>query len=529
MSQSSVELEPPPTVTEVTAGPIAPPTRIAGGTTRRNFFRAGAAAVAVGSAGALAIVPRSGPRRPPGDPMLPTPAPVEPPATSGETWGSREVRLARRVTMGLTPEEVQLARTKGFSGYLDYHLNYTAIDDAAAQAFVATTYPQLVMTGAELYALDATAVLRQLQEATLFRAAFSKRQLYERMVEFWTDHFSISMRDVGYLKTLDDRDVIRKHALGNFPDMVRASARSTAMLVYLDNNTSRVGRINENYARELMELHTLGVDGGYTQADVVAVARAFTGWTIAGRGDFRFDATGHDYTAKTFLGQTIPAAPGTGAAGIGDGDKVIDFLVKHPNTAKYVSSKMIRWLLQYDPPAALVDKVAAVYLQTDGNIPSMIRAILTPDSIAAAPPKHKRPFHFVASALRGVNPTVKGVAGIANSRLSLVGQQSFVWETPDGYPDNVQFWSGLVMNRWNFGDYLTALTTGDVIVDIAPFRLVDTPDGITASINNAMFGGEMPTKTRDAIKSYLGATALSSTRVREALALAINSTTFQWY
>ena len=530
MSPPIVELEPPPAKTSpvVTAEPIAPPVRIAGNTTRRNFFRAGAA-VAAGSAAAVAMIPRTGPRARTGDPMLPLPESAAPPAANGETWGSPEIRLARRVTMGLTPEEAQLARSKGFSGYLEYHLNYTAIDDAAVSAFVATTYPQLVMTGTELYALDDNAVLRQLQDATLFRAAFSKRQLYERMVEFWSDHFSISMRDVKYLKTIDDREVIRKHALGSFPEMVRASARSTAMLVYLDNNTSRVGRINENYARELMELHTLGVDGGYTQADVVAVARCFTGWTIAGRGDFRFDAAGHDYAAKTFLGQTIPAAPGTGAAGIGDGDKVIDYLVRHPNTAKYVSSKMIKWLLRYDPPAALVNQVAAVYMQTNGDIPAMIRSILTAANVAAAPAKHKRPFHFVASAMRGVNPTVKGVAGIAGTRLSLVGQQSFVWETPDGYPDDVQFWSGLVMQRWNFGDYLTALTTGDVIVDIAPFRLVDTPDGITGAINNAMFGGEMPVRTRDAIRAYLGASPLSATRVREAIALAINSTTFQWY
>lgn len=530
MSPLSVESE-LPQVEEaalMTAEPIGPPLRIGGNSTRRNFFRAGAA-VAVSSAGALALIPRRGPRNPTLDPILPPAQPSNTPTLGTETWGTPEIRLARRITMGLTPEEAQLARTKGFSGYLDYQLNYTAIDDTAVQAFVATTYPQIVMTGVELYLLDAGLVLRQLQEATLFRAAFSKRQLYERMVEFWSDHFNISMRDVGYLKTLDDRDVVRKHALGSFPDMVRASARSTAMLTYLDNNTSRVGRINENYARELMELHTLGVDGGYTQADVVAVARCFTGWTITGRGDFRFDAAGHDYAAKTFLGQAIPAAPGTGAAGISDGDKVIDYLVKHPNTAKYVSSKMIKWLLRYDPSPALVDQVAAVYMQTNGNIPAMIRSILTLDNIVAAPPKHKRPFHFVASALRAVNPTVKGVAGIAGTRLQLVGQQSFVWETPDGYPDNVQFWSGLVMQRWNFGDYLAALTTGDVIVDIAPLRTVDTPDGIVNAISTAMFGGAMPLRTRDALRSYLGATALSNTRVREALALAINSTSFQWY
>ena len=461
--------------------------------------------------------------------MLPGFEPGPPPLDEVEAWGSPEIRLARRITMGLTPEEAQLARSRGFSGYLDYHLSAATINDSATEAFVATNYPQLVMAGTDLYLLEDNLVLRQLQEATLFRAAFSKRQLYERMVEFWTDHFNISMRDVKYLKTLDDRDVIRKHALGNFPDMLRASAHSTAMLTYLDNNTSRFPRINENYARELMELHTLGVDGGYTQADVVAVARCFSGWTIRGRGDFSFDPTGHDFGAKTFLGQNIPAAPGTGAAAINEGEKVLDYLAAHPNTARYISSKMIHWLLRYDPPETLVSSVAAVYRQTNGNIPAMIRAILTPANVAAAPAKHKRPFHFAASALRAVNPTVRSIAAFSNTRLQLLGQQSFIWETPDGYPDSVQFWSGLVMQRWNFGDYLANLTTGDVIVDIAPFRAVDTPEGITSAISTTMFGGELPAKTRDRIKSYLSATAISNTRVREAVALAINSTTFQWY
>ncbi len=512
----------------VEAKAIAPPTRISSPSTRRNFFIAGATAAAA-SASAFAIVSRTRPRPVTGDPGTAVPDLPAPPSADIEAWGTPAIRLARRLTNGLTSDEAALARSKEFKGYLEYHLNPSAIDDSAAEAFVATTYPQMAMQGTELYLLDSSLVQKQLQEATLFRAAFSKRQLYERMVEFWSDHFNIAIPEVNYLKTLDDREVIRKYALGSFPDMLRASAHSAAMLVYLNNNTSRFPKVNENYARELMELHTLGVDGGYAQTDVAEVARCLSGWTIKGRGDFNFDPTGHDFGAKTFLGNTIAAAPGTGAAAVAEGDKVLNVLAAHPNTAKFISKKMIAWLLRYDPPQALIDQVAAAYLSSNGDIPAMIRVILTPANLAAAPAKHKRPFHFVASAMRALNPAVKGVAGVAGTRLALLGQQSFLWATPDGYPDKVQFWSGLVMQRWNFGDYISNLTTGEIIVDTTPFTVVNTPDGITASINAYMFGGEMPARARDSVKTYLAGGTLNNARVRESLALAINSSTFQWY
>lgn len=511
---------------------IRPPVDIRPDNSRRTFL-ARAVATAAGVAGTGVLAQRMGTlRRSSASAQARLPIPGffhTPPKDLAERWGTPSLRLARRITMGITADEAQLARARGFSGYLDYHLNPSAIDDSAVDAFVAATYPQTAMVVEQLYILAANTVLSQLQQATLFRAAFSKRQLYERMVEFWTDHFNISMRDVGYLKTVDDREVIRKHALGKFPDMLRASAHSPAMLVYLDNNISRAPRVNQNYARELLELHTLGVDGGYTQEDVNEVARCFSGWTIQGRGNFLYDPSGHDNASKIFLGQTVAAGVAGSQAGVNDGEQVLTYLANHPNTAKYISKKMIAWLLRYDPWPTQVDAVAAVYLKTGGSIPDMIRAILTLENIAAAPPKHKRPFHFVVSALRGLNPTVKGVAVISGTYLTNMGMRSFVWETPDGYPDRVSYWSGGMMQRWNYGDFVASLAAGDIVVDVAPFRITDTPDGITASINRALFGGELPAKTEARIKSYLSAAALSNTRVREALALAINSSTFQWY
>ena len=218
------------------------------------------------------------------------------------------MRLVNRITLGATEEELKRAKSMGFTKYLEYHLKAPSIPDGAMDTWVQTNAPTLAQDGTALYAIEYGTLVTQLWNATAYRAAFSKRQLYERMVEFWTDHFNIYYEKVGYLKTLDDRDVIRKHALGKFPDMLRASAHSPAMLEYLDNTRSRGRNTNQNYAREIMELHTLGVDGGYTQNDVAELSRILTGWTIQGRGVFAFDPTGHDFTAKTFLGDELPGA-----------------------------------------------------------------------------------------------------------------------------------------------------------------------------------------------------------------------------
>lgn len=534
MSLESQAVEDVTNPDSVAAEAVGEPVTVNTPSSRRAFFLKGAAAVAAG-AGTVALAQRgtmANLRRnfSPTNSAPKVPGLFHnPPQDLAERWGTPEVRLARRINVGLTAADIADARGLGYEAYLEKQLAYSSIDDTAVDTFVAAQYPELAMDGSALAALNANTLERQLQEATLFRAAFSKRQLYERMVEFWSDHFNISIRKVGYLKLLDDRDVIRANALGKFPDMLRASAHSAAMLAYLDNNTSRFPNVNQNYARELMELHTLGVDAGYTQTDVAEVARCFSGWTLGSRGQFVFDPAGHDFGAKSFLGQTIAAAPGTGAAGQTDGEKVLDLLVSHANTATFISRKLVRWLLRYDPPANLVASVAAIYQSTGGSIVPMIREILKRDNLINAPVKQKRPFHFVASALRSLNPKVTKLSTIAQSQLAVLGHESFLWETPDGYPDSVEYWAGGVMTRWQFGDYVTALVSGDVIVDPAPFAPSNTPDAITAAISSGLFAGELPAATGDRIKSYLAAAPITTTRVREALALAINSSSFQWY
>jgi len=459
----------------------------------------------------------------------PETGPAKSAQVSAAAYDSALSKLVRRITNGVTADEMTLARKLGFNGYLEYQLNASKIDDTAVQSYVATTYPYALMDSAQLYALDLGQVASQFQQATLYRAAFSKRQLYERMAEFFSDHFNIEYATVEYMKVPDERDVARKFALGKFPDMVRASAHSPAMLEYLDNTRNSRNNINENYARELMELHTVGVDGGYTQTDVRELSRCLTGWTIASRGvAFTFVPNSHDWNQKVVMGQVIPAQPTTsGQLGMRDGDMMIDYLVAHPNTARFISKKMIKWLLRYDPTDEQLSAVASVYSSSQGDIPSMIRAILTPANLLAAPAKYRRPYTFVLACLRATNPQMLRLQNVTGTQLRTLGQTLFAWGPPDGYPDTADYWSGGALPRWNFASYLST-NTADVPVDINRFLAVNTPTGCVDAINAAIFGGEMPDTLRSQLVTYAQGGTFNATRAREVLALAMSSSTFQW-
>jgi uncharacterized protein (DUF1800 family) len=516
--EPEMELPPEPAA-ESTADDASP--------SRRALFAAGAAllaaAVAPSSARAQSIKPGS--VKPIGTtPNIPNEAPVAP-----EEWASDTIRLLRRITYGVTEADIAAAKKYGYRGYLERQLDYTHIDDSAVQAFVTARYPLLSQTTTELFSANAGTVQQQLQQSTLYRAAFSNRQLYERMVEFWSDHFNIAISKVSYLKAVDDREVIRRHALGNFRDLLFASAKSGAMMSYLDQNQSRSGSPNQNYAREIMELHSLGVDGGYTQTDVAELSRVFTGWTIAGRGDFAFNPALHDWGAKTVLGVRIPAgSPTLGAAGIKEGEQMINFLLDHPSTASFISTKMLQWLIGYTPTAAQVAEVAAVYTKTRGDIKSMIRASLNSAWLRDAPMKLKRPFHLIASAMRTTSPAVTGVANVTN-QLTTTGHALFMWDTPDGYPDLVEYWAGNVMSRWNFAAFYAALAAGEVIVNVTPFMQGNTADATIAIIDAKLFGSEIPAALRTSLTTYLKAGTYNAARVRETIALAMGANSFQWY
>ncbi|HXT15080.1 MAG TPA: DUF1800 domain-containing protein [Gemmatimonadaceae bacterium] len=339
-----------------------------------------------------------------------------------------------------------------------------------------------------------SAAARELPTSILLRATISDRQLLEVMTVFWENHFSVSADKMPNPFTLVDYDrAIRTHALGKFRDLLHAVATSPAMLFYLDNYQSAVDSlhptviewraeqrraahppfgdtalvrtlhrrragVNENYARELMELHTLGVDGGYTQRDVQEVARCLTGWTIDNfqfGGTFSFDAARHDAGEKTVLGVRIP-----GGRGIEDGEQVLDILARHPSTARFIATKLVVHFVSDSPPPALVERVAQVYLHTDGDIREMMRAIVhSPEfnSRGAYRAKVKTPFELVASILRAMNAapdtTPQSVQLVAR-----LGQPVFGRPTPDGWPDQGAAWmnTGALMNRINLGAQVAA-------------------------------------------------------------------------
>ena len=454
------------------------------------------------------------------------------------------VTLVQRTSQGYTTELHQEARTRGFEGYLEWQLAPQAIDDSAVDALL-TSYATLTMTSKEILDAygpplqDPTPII-ELRDSTILRAIFSKRQLFETMVEFWTDHFNVYLPDgpIPYVKAAEDRDVIRAHALGKFKDLLLADAKSAAMLYYLNNNTNIASAPNENYSREVMELHTLGVDGPYHEQDVRELARCFTGWTFfppqsPNFGNFLFRAVDHDSGQKFLLGQTIPAG-----GGVSDGETMLDFLASHPSTADFVCRKLTRFLLAYEPPQAIVDEVAAVYLASDGDIKEVIRAILTRAHLSAAGawqvPKLKRPRRFIVGLMRATGALSQpGSLLRVTGTIGAMGQPTMLWETPDGFPDDLESWGSNVLPRWEFASKLASNSVPGV--QFPPAMLVNLLGGAPASetaraMSRVLSGGTMLPDEVARVQAYVDAAPNLTLQVlREAFALAASSPSYQYF
>ena len=316
-------------------------------------------------------------------------------------------RLLNRAGYGSRPGDVQRVAAMGLAAYLEEQLNPADIDDTATDLLLRnlTAYH---MDISQLIEEDERDAIPDLIWSTVARALYSQRQLYEAMVEFWSDHFNIYVRKNEFtpaLKIIDDREVIRPHALGKFRHLLFASAQSPAMLVYLDNVQNEKSHPNENYARELMELHTLGVHSGYTQADIQELARIFTGWSVARRGlqkgEFVFQPERHDDGEKHLLGHTVPAGQGQG-----DVAQALEILVTHPATAVFIATKLVRHFVADEPPSALVNRLAQTFTDSDGDIKSMLRVLFLSEEFANAPPKLKRPYTYFISSLRALQTDV---------------------------------------------------------------------------------------------------------------------------
>ena len=371
-------------------------------------------------------------------------------------------------------------------------------------------------------------VVGDVQAVKLARAVASERQLDEVMTDFWENHFSV-FTGKGLTRLYVpayDRSVIRPHAMGRFRDLLGAVAKSPAMLFYLDQFQSTVdsthtplrsvrmprvraalrGRgLNENFARELLELHTLGVDGGYTQHDVVEVARALTGWTMNPRqgAEFVFRPEIHDADPKTVLGHPLAAG-----RGIEDGEEVLDLLARHPSTARFIARKLAVRFVSDDPPAALVDRAAVTFRNTDGDIRETVRTIVTSPEFfgrAAYRAKVKSPFELVASALRALGAQPDTTPRSAQL-VAFLGAPIFGHQAPDGWPETGEAWmnAGAILNRINFGLALAAgRVPGATLAgwpDAAQLRDAPRARQVDAVVA-AFLGGHVSPDTRDILMS----------------------------
>lgn len=377
-----------------------------------------------------------------------------------------------------------------------------AADPALRRKMMLMTAPQ------QLIAYD-------LSEGKLYRAIFSRRQLEEQLADFWYNHFNVFLEKGAdrFLVPSYEREAIRPHLLGRFRDLLEATAQSPAMLFYLDNwesvgpdtqrrpaNAKRPARgLNENYARELMELHTLGVDGGYTQKDVTEVARCFTGWTIRAPrqgGDFFYNDRVHDKGEKIVLGVRIPAGGGRD-----DGEKVLDILARHPSTARFISRKLAERFVADDPPPELIEKMAKTFHDSHGDLRAVMKTMLASNeffSQGAYRAKVKSPFEMIVSAVRATGAQVDTAFPLAN-QIAQLGEPLYRKLEPTGYSSANAEWvnSAALLGRMNFALALVQNRVPGVKVDASQF------DGEPGDVARQVLFRDASPETRAAIDKAL--------------------------
>lgn len=381
---------------------------------------------------------------------------------------------------------------------------------------------------------------RQFINQKILRAAYTNNQLRELLTDFWFNHFNVSLtkNQCASFVPAFERDVVRPNVTGKFNDLLLATAKSPAMLIYLDNFSSsgqpitttrkdsvqikgsnkirkaqakkKQGGLNENYAREVMELHTLGVDGGYTQTDVTQAAKVLTGWTIAPmgedgygagmkklidnigeanlekrgfvhQGDFLFVPTRHDNGEKTVLGKRFP-----GNGGYEEGVALLTMLAHHPSTAKFISKKIATRFVSDQPSPQLIDRMAKTFSKTDGDIKQvMITMVSSPEfwKVDALREKTKSPFELAISAVRSLDAQITQPYQLF-SWINKMGQKMYYYQAPTGFPDRGQYWinTGALLNRMNFGLALASQRIPGIKVDLAALNNNHEPESAEAAL-----------------------------------------------
>jgi uncharacterized protein (DUF1800 family) len=506
-------------------------------------------------------------------PMFVAALAVLPSAAPAPAGDAAIVHVLNRIGFGPRQADIERVRRIGIDAYIDEQLHPERISDEAIEARLdgMTTLTLSTSELLERFQRPALQARRQRQQAAnnpsgqpperpmrdpnmeppnlplvelseqkLLRAIYSDRQLEQVLTDFWFNHFNVDARKgpARMMLTEYEREAIRPHVLGRFKDLLGATAKSPAMLFYLDNwmsagevapqaQQTRRG-LNENYARELMELHTLGVDAGYTQKDVTEVARAFTGWTIRNprvRGEFIFEPRLHDEREKQVLGHTIHRG------GIKDGQEVLDILAAHPSTARFISTKLARRFVSDTPPPRLVERLAARFKATQGDLREVMRTLfaspefLAPESMSA---KTKTPFEFIVSALRATEVPLTTARPLVRS-LQELGMPLYQCQPPTGYKDTADAWmnTGALVARMNFAQTLA----GGGPFGVRSARERSTFDAST-SARTSVVASERRTTALDpliglSVSETTRSTIARATTPQQAVALTLGSPEFQ--
>ena len=480
-----------------------------------------------------------------------TPLPHDAPAVT------RAAHVLNRTAFGPRPGDVAHVAQIGEKAYIEEQLADRMDEDPAVTWRVGGLDTQQIERDSPdvLASYDDGEVLTQTAQAALLRAIYSRHQLREVLADFWTNHFNIyALKNDGRsLLPTDTEHVIRPHVLGTFRELLTASAHSPAMLGYLDNNQNRrkngSENANENYARELLELHTLGVKSGYTQRDIQEVARCFTGWTVhqgwvklslanmnKGYSAFEYDAGRHDEDAKyiPFLNLTI-----TPKGGERDAQLVLERLAMHPTTAHFIARKLCRRFLG-SASGPIVEQAATAYLNSKSDIratlcPILLQGLTDP---ALCRPILKRPLDYVASSLRALAADTDGGKNLQNY-LGDMGQPLYQWPMPDGFPEKSSAWASALLPRWNYALALTANKIGGTQIDLqAPLTAVhaNSDAAITNALLESIYGRPHDAPELAATRSQIAAHVERARRngveeptlLAETAALLFAAPTFQW-
>lgn len=406
-----------------------------------------------------------------------------PSPTDSQSLSAESVQVLDRISWGINPSSAREVARTGIAAYVSSQLKPDAkpdLPDAVAAQIAALTISQQPLqplieqlerqrkeadalkdddekkAARRAYQQELTRLGREASTRALLRALYSSNQLREKMTWFWFDHFNIHQSKANLRAMVGDYEdrAIRPHALGRFKDLLRAVIHHPAMLIYLDNTRNATGRINENLARELMELHTLGIGGGYSQNDVQELARILTGVGVnldsgapnvrpalkaqyVRDGLFEFNPNRHDYGDKQFLGQRVRGE------GMKEVDAALDRLAALPSTARFISRKLAIYFVSDDPPAALVERMASEFERNDGDIAATLAVVFAaPEFTASLGRKFKDPIHYVISAVRlAYDDTPILNAGPMINWLNRMAEPLYGHQTPDGYPLTSAAWT----------------------------------------------------------------------------------------